>query len=119
LALRGVLVCLRGYCRDYRGHQPGFAGIEKFADRVVHSQLLTPAIDAANKRAVVIGSGAKAVTLLPSSPPAMSCSSRPATCTQRAGLAPPEIGRPSAQSRSIPSANPSSQLARRRQPNSR
>ena len=55
------------------------------------------------------------VTMSPSLPHATGCSSRPATSTRRAGLAPPAIGRPSAQSRSIPSAIPPLQLTRRRQ----
>ncbi|MFC7449872.1 flavin-containing monooxygenase [Rhodococcus daqingensis] len=51
---------------DYReGYTPEFAGVDRFAGRVVHPQHWTDDIDWAGKRVVVIGSGATAVTLVP------------------------------------------------------
>ena len=60
-----VFMCA-GYYRYDQGYQPDFPGIEHFAGRVVHPQHWSPDIDVAGKRVVVIGSGATAVTLLPS-----------------------------------------------------
>src|SRR5204863_3635078 len=45
---------------------PEFPGIERFAGRIVHPQKWTDDVDYAGKRVVVIGSGATAVTLVPS-----------------------------------------------------
>ncbi|AQA20763.1 flavin-binding monooxygenase-like family protein [Rhodococcus sp. MTM3W5.2] len=51
---------------DYReGYTPEFAGVDRFAGRVVHPQHWPDDIDWAGKRVVVIGSGATAVTLVP------------------------------------------------------
>ena len=54
-----------GYYSYEAGYTPDFPGIEKFAGRVVHPQKWTDDIEYADKRVVVIGSGATAVTLLP------------------------------------------------------
>jgi monooxygenase len=54
-----------GYYRYESGYTPEFAGMERFAGRVVHPQLWSPDIDYAGKRVVVIGSGATAMTLVP------------------------------------------------------
>jgi len=54
-----------GYYRYDAGYTPAFAGIERFAGRVVHPQHWTDDIAYEGKRVVVIGSGATAVTLLP------------------------------------------------------
>ncbi len=54
-----------GYYKYEEGYTPAFPGIERFAGRVVHPQKWTPDIAYANKRVVVIGSGATAVTLVP------------------------------------------------------
>ena len=62
----GFLFVCAGYYRYDQGYQPEFAGIEQFAGRLVHPQHWTPDIDVTGKRVVVIGSGATAVTLLPS-----------------------------------------------------
>jgi monooxygenase len=62
----GFLFVCAGYYRYDQGYQPEFAGIDAFAGRIVHPQHWTPDIDVAGKRVVVIGSGATAVTLLPS-----------------------------------------------------
>ena len=54
-----------GYYSYAQGYTPDFPGVERFAGRVVHPQKWTDDIDYANKRVVVIGSGATAVTLVP------------------------------------------------------
>lgn len=54
-----------GYYDYAQGYTPEFPGVSNFKGRVVHPQKWTPDIDYANKRVVVIGSGATAVTLIP------------------------------------------------------
>jgi cation diffusion facilitator CzcD-associated flavoprotein CzcO len=54
-----------GYYRYEEGYLPEFSGIKEFAGRIVHPQKWTDDIDYADKRVVVIGSGATAVTLVP------------------------------------------------------
>ena len=54
-----------GYYNYEAGYTPEFAGIEKFAGRVVHPQKWTDDVGYAGQRVVVIGSGATAVTLVP------------------------------------------------------
>jgi cation diffusion facilitator CzcD-associated flavoprotein CzcO len=55
-----------GYYRYSAGYTPEFAGTERFKGQIVHPQKWTNDIDYANKRVLVIGSGATAVTLVPS-----------------------------------------------------
>jgi len=55
-----------GYYRYAAGYTPEFAGAERFKGRIVHPQHWPEDLDYANKRVVVIGSGATAVTLVPS-----------------------------------------------------
>lgn len=55
-----------GYYNYEQGYTPDFPGTERFTGRIVHPQKWTPDIDYAGKRVVVIGSGATAVTLVPS-----------------------------------------------------
>ncbi|MES2415330.1 MAG: NAD(P)/FAD-dependent oxidoreductase [Pseudomonadota bacterium] len=55
-----------GYYNYEQGYTPDFPGTERFAGRIVHPQKWTADIDYAGKRVVVIGSGATAVTLVPS-----------------------------------------------------
>jgi monooxygenase len=55
-----------GYYRYDEGYTPDFRGSEQFAGRIVHPQHWDEDIDYAGKRVVVIGSGATAVTLVPS-----------------------------------------------------
>lgn len=55
-----------GYYRYSSGYTPEFAGMKQFKGRIVHPQKWTDDIDYAGKRVVVIGSGATAVTLVPS-----------------------------------------------------
>jgi monooxygenase len=54
-----------GYYDYEQGYTPNFPGRERFRGKVIHPQLWTNDIDYANKRVVVIGSGATAVTLVP------------------------------------------------------
>ena len=61
----GFLLVCSGYYRYDEGYTPEFNGIERFSGRLVHPQQWTDDIDYADKRVVVIGSGATAVTLVP------------------------------------------------------
>jgi cation diffusion facilitator CzcD-associated flavoprotein CzcO len=54
-----------GYYDYEQGYTPEFAGVENFKGRIVHPQKWTDDIDYDDKRVVVIGSGATAVTLVP------------------------------------------------------
>jgi cation diffusion facilitator CzcD-associated flavoprotein CzcO len=55
-----------GYYSYKKGHTPEFAGREKFKGLVIHPQEWPTDLDYAGKRVVVIGSGATAVTIVPS-----------------------------------------------------
>lgn len=55
-----------GYYRYARGYRPDFAGEENFKGPIIEPQLWPKDLDYAGKRVVVIGSGATAVTLVPS-----------------------------------------------------
>jgi len=54
-----------GYYDYAAGYLPEFAGIERFTGRVVHPQQWPRDLDYRDKRVVVIGSGATAVTIVP------------------------------------------------------
>ena len=58
-----------GYYRYDEGFRPQFEGEEDFAGQVIHPQHWPEDFDATGKRIVVIGSGATAVTLVPSLAP--------------------------------------------------
>jgi len=60
-----LYVC-SGYYNYAHGYTPDFAGIEAFSGRIVHPQKWPTDMDYTGKRVVVIGSGATAVTLVPS-----------------------------------------------------
>ena len=60
-----LLMC-SGYYNYDAGYAPRFPGTERFRGDIVHPQKWTDDIDYAGKRVVVIGSGATAVTLVPS-----------------------------------------------------
>jgi monooxygenase len=60
-----VLMC-SGYYRYDHGYVPEFPGRENFTGEVVHPQHWPEDLDYAGKQVVVIGSGATAVTLVPS-----------------------------------------------------
>ncbi|HEY7831213.1 MAG TPA: NAD(P)/FAD-dependent oxidoreductase [Solirubrobacteraceae bacterium] len=61
----GFLLMCSGYYRYDEAYTPRFEGTGRFAGRIVHPQQWTEDIDYADKRVVVIGSGATAVTLVP------------------------------------------------------
>jgi cation diffusion facilitator CzcD-associated flavoprotein CzcO len=54
-----------GYYDYDNPYSPGFPGIEEFAGQVVHPQHWPESLDCTGKRCVVIGSGATAVSLIP------------------------------------------------------
>jgi monooxygenase len=58
-----------GYYRYDRGYLPDFAGMDRFRGTIIHPQAWPEDLDYAGKRVVVIGSGATAVTLVPSMAP--------------------------------------------------
>ena len=60
------LYCCTGYYRYDEGYTPEFAGLEDFQGRLVHPQHWPAELDYEGRRVLVIGSGATAVTLLPS-----------------------------------------------------
>jgi len=62
----GFLFACSGYYRYDHGYLPEFAGTERFRGTIVHPQAWPEDLDYAGKRVVVIGSGATAVTLVPS-----------------------------------------------------
>ncbi len=55
-----------GYYRYDAGYLPDFAGLDDFRGTVVHPQHWPEDLDWSGKRVVVIGSGATAITLIPS-----------------------------------------------------
>jgi monooxygenase len=62
----GFLLGCTGYYNYEAGYTPEFNGKEKFAGLVIHPQQWPEDLDYSGKRVVVIGSGATAVTLIPS-----------------------------------------------------
>jgi monooxygenase len=73
------LMMCGGYYRYDQGYTPQFAGTERFPGPIVHPQQWPSDLDYADKRVVVIGSGATAVTLVP----AMARSAAHVTMLQR------------------------------------
>ncbi|UVE17594.1 NAD(P)/FAD-dependent oxidoreductase [Pseudomonas sp. LS44] len=65
LSCQYLFMCT-GYYRYEGGYTPEFAGREQFKGEVIHPQLWPENLDYAGKKVVVIGSGATAVTLVPS-----------------------------------------------------
>jgi monooxygenase len=65
ISCRFLFMC-SGYYRYDQGYTPPFPGIEEFQGPVIHPQFWPEDIDYTGKRVVVIGSGATAVTLVPS-----------------------------------------------------
>ena len=61
----GFLYMCSGYFDYDEGYTPDFPGVEDFQGEVVHPQKWTETVDYRDKRVVIIGSGATAVTLLP------------------------------------------------------
>ncbi|MGI8505547.1 MAG: flavin-containing monooxygenase [Solirubrobacteraceae bacterium] len=62
----GFLLMCSGYYNYEQGYTPDFPGADRFAGQFVHPQHWPQDLDYAGKRVVVIGSGATAVTLVPS-----------------------------------------------------
>ncbi len=62
----GFLYWASGYYRYDEGYTPEFEGRDRFGGPIIHPQHWDPELDYAGKRVVVIGSGATAVTLVPS-----------------------------------------------------
>lgn len=54
-----------GYYNYERGYLPQWKGIDRYSGELVHPQAWPEGLDCTNKRVVVIGSGATAVTLVP------------------------------------------------------
>ena len=61
----GYLFMCSGYYSYKGGYTPEFAGRGKFKGQIVHPQAWPEDLDFADKRVVVIGSGATAMTLIP------------------------------------------------------
>ncbi|MGH6646616.1 flavin-containing monooxygenase [Aquabacterium sp.] len=59
------LFCAAGYYRYDEGYTPKFEGIEHFKGQVLHPQQWPENLDYTDKRVLVIGSGATAVTMVP------------------------------------------------------
>jgi len=68
-----------GYYRYERGYTPDFEGRDRFHGDIVHPQHWPENLDYENKRVIVIGSGATAVTLVP----ALAKSAQHVTMLQR------------------------------------
>jgi monooxygenase len=62
----GFLFMCGGYYRYDEGYRPDFKGVDRFEGTIVHPQQWPEDLDYSGKRVVVIGSGATAVTLVPS-----------------------------------------------------
>ncbi|GAC70533.1 flavin-containing monooxygenase [Gordonia soli] len=62
----GWIFCASGYYRYDEGYTPEFEGRDRFAGQIVHPQHWPEDLDYSGKKVVVIGSGATAVTLVPS-----------------------------------------------------
>ncbi|MFO1391756.1 MAG: NAD(P)/FAD-dependent oxidoreductase [Agitococcus sp.] len=60
-----VISCT-GYYNYEAGYTPEFKGRERFKGQIIHPQFWPENLDYSNKKVVIIGSGATAVTLLPS-----------------------------------------------------
>jgi cation diffusion facilitator CzcD-associated flavoprotein CzcO len=61
----GFLWMCQGYYRHSAGYTPEWPGMADFKGRIVHPQTWPDDLDLKGKRAIVIGSGATAATLLP------------------------------------------------------
>lgn len=59
------LILCSGYYRYEKGYMPDFPGMESFKGDIIHPQLWDEDYDYTDKKVVIIGSGATAVTLVP------------------------------------------------------
>ena len=64
LTTRFLWMC-QGYYRHSEGYTPPWAGTESYEGRLVHPQQWPDDLDCANKKVLIIGSGATAATLVP------------------------------------------------------
>ena len=55
-----------GYFSYTKPHMPTFKNCEKFEGQIIHPQFWNEQVDYSNKKIIVIGSGATAITLVPS-----------------------------------------------------
>src|SRR5262249_17289487 len=55
----------QGYYRHSKGYTPEWPGIKRYQGRIVHPQEWPKDLDYADKKVIVIGSGATAATLIP------------------------------------------------------
>jgi cation diffusion facilitator CzcD-associated flavoprotein CzcO len=62
----GFIYSCTGYYRYDKGYQPDFPGMASFEGTIIHPQFWPEDLDITGKRVVVIGSGATAITLIPS-----------------------------------------------------
>jgi monooxygenase len=62
----GFIFSCSGYYRYDHGYQPDFDGLDRYQGQVIHPQAWPEDLDYTGKRIVVIGSGATAITLIPS-----------------------------------------------------
>ncbi|MDN5697875.1 MAG: NAD(P)/FAD-dependent oxidoreductase, partial [Rubrobacter sp.] len=61
----GFLYACTGYYDYEQGHAPSWPGMERFRGRIIHPQQWPEGLDYTDRRVVVVGSGATAVTLVP------------------------------------------------------
>lgn len=61
----GFILMCAGYYSYEQGYTPEFSGRERFRGEIIHPQEWPEDLDYRNKKVVVIGSGATAVTLIP------------------------------------------------------
>jgi monooxygenase len=73
------LLACSGYYDYEKGYTPDFPGREEFSGNIVHPQEWDDSVDYTDKRVVLIGSGATAITLLP----AMAQKAKHVTMLQR------------------------------------
>lgn len=75
---RHLILCT-GYYRYDAGYMPDFPGVDRYQGQLIHPQHWPQDLDYSDKKVVVIGSGATAITLLP----AMAEQTRHITMLQR------------------------------------
>ena len=61
-----IIFSCSGYYRYDKGYTPKFEGLENYSGKIIHPQNWDENLDYTNKKIIVIGSGATAITLVPS-----------------------------------------------------